>query len=257
MKQHPIPSRILILVLVVLALTLSACRKDLGNNLPDLNGDASLDNSLPVIELPAVDAAVDAYPASPDLTTLDTTATGEQPLEASGEAVPESAPAQDASTDTAAEQAPAEQPAEQAVDNSAEAPAPAPVEQPVQTTEQANIVHVVQGGETIGAIADRYGVTIDDILAANDIFNINLISIGQELRIESGAAQQVQAQQAQQSGGTGYDPNNYFIHTVGFGDTMFVLAQRYGFTVEELAAYNGIVNYDRIDLNQEIRIPNR
>ncbi len=257
MNQRRITPTLLVIILIVSAMLLTACRKDLGNELPDLNPNAALDNALPVIELPVENSGESAYPVvAPDLTTLDTTATGEQPVENTEQAVPESAPAQDASVDNSAEQAPAEQPAEQQqpADNSAEQ---APAEQPAQSTEQATVIHVVQAGETVGTIADRYGVTIDDILAANDIFNVNLISIGQELRIESGAALQVQQQQTQQSGGTGYDPNNYFIHTVGFGDTMFVLAQRYGFTVEELAAYNGIVNYDRIDLNQEIRIPNR
>ncbi|TVR20750.1 MAG: LysM peptidoglycan-binding domain-containing protein [Anaerolineaceae bacterium] len=43
--------------------------------------------------------------------------------------------------------------------------------------------HVVQSGETLGAIARRYGVTINAIVARNNITNPNVLSVGQELII--------------------------------------------------------------------------
>ena len=44
---------------------------------------------------------------------------------------------------------------------------------------------------------------------------------------------------------------------VSYGETLGSIALAYGFTIEELAAYNGIANANDIDVNQEIRIPNR
>ena len=49
--------------------------------------------------------------------------------------------------------------------------------------------HTVQPGDTLGAIAARFGLSVDQLLAANpQIFNPNLISVGQEIRIPGGAA---------------------------------------------------------------------
>lgn len=45
------------------------------------------------------------------------------------------------------------------------------------------------------------------------------------------------------------------IHTVQAGENLYRIGLRYGFTAEELAAYNGITNPDRIDVGQQIRIP--
>lgn len=50
-------------------------------------------------------------------------------------------------------------------------------------------------------------------------------------------------------------PTGEQIHIVAPGDNLFRIGLRYGFTAQELAAYNGIPNVDRIYVGQEIRIP--
>ncbi len=51
-------------------------------------------------------------------------------------------------------------------------------------TPTSNVrAHVVQPGETLAAIAQRYGVTVEAILALNQFSNPNLIEVGQELLI--------------------------------------------------------------------------
>ncbi|MDX1686566.1 MAG: lamin tail domain-containing protein [Candidatus Promineifilaceae bacterium] len=47
-------------------------------------------------------------------------------------------------------------------------------------------IHVVQAGETLGRISQLYDVPVEDIAEANDIFNVNSISVGQELVIPIG-----------------------------------------------------------------------
>jgi LysM repeat protein len=56
---------------------------------------------------------------------------------------------------------------------------------PTQPGEQT---HTVQPGETLGVIAQQYGVTIDLIVAANDIENPDLIFPGQVLTIPDTSA---------------------------------------------------------------------
>lgn len=61
---------------------------------------------------------------------------------------------------------------------------------PVQENAQANsgqtTVHVVERGQELGLIAKEYGVSIDDILALNDLSNPDVIFVGQELVIPAG-----------------------------------------------------------------------
>jgi LysM repeat protein len=45
------------------------------------------------------------------------------------------------------------------------------------------------------------------------------------------------------------------VHIVAAGDNLFRIGLRYGFTVAELAAYNGIANPHYIYVGQAIRIP--
>lgn len=49
-------------------------------------------------------------------------------------------------------------------------------------------VHVVRAGETLSAIASRYGTTVDRLAASNHIANPNLIVAGQHLKVPGSAA---------------------------------------------------------------------
>ena len=52
-----------------------------------------------------------------------------------------------------------------------------------ETREAGSIIYTVQRGNTLSQIANRYGVTVQDIVMANNIQNPNLIFPGQKLRI--------------------------------------------------------------------------
>ena len=56
---------------------------------------------------------------------------------------------------------------------------------PAEPTEEP-LVHVVSAGDTLGSISTFYEVSMDDIMAANDITNPNIISVGQQLVIPVG-----------------------------------------------------------------------
>ena len=83
--------------------------------------------------------------------------------------------------------APVETPTETPV---AETPAPVetPTETPVaETPKQENVavngIYTVQSGETIGMIADKNGVSVDDIVSWNNLSNVNMIFVGQKLTV--------------------------------------------------------------------------
>jgi LysM repeat protein/Tol biopolymer transport system component len=99
-------------------------------------------------------------------------------------------------------------------------------------------VHVVQWGETLTLIADRYGVSVEAILAANGMADPNLIYVGQRLIIPA-------------PGGPGQGGR----HVVAAGETLTSIAFRYGTSVAALAAANGLSETDLIYVGQVLVVP--
>ncbi len=91
-----------------------------------------------------------------------------------------------------------ESPAQPVVPSPAEAePTPIPPT-PTPEPEPVDEVYVVQPGDTLLAIATRFGVTVDSILAANNLTNPDFVFAGQRLVIPlmSGAARPTATPQA-------------------------------------------------------------
>jgi LysM repeat protein len=61
-----------------------------------------------------------------------------------------------------------------------EASTPTPI---LVATPTPTGVYTVQAGDTLGAIATRFNVSIDDLVQANDIEDPNVIPVGLELQI--------------------------------------------------------------------------
>lgn len=118
---------------------------------------------------------------------------------------------------------------------------------PEQATVAAGgeVTHVVKTGETLGEIAQFYNVSIADIAAANDITDIDSLEVGQTLVIKTDTA----------NGGGETPGTGEQVYIVKAGDNLFRIGLRFGFTAEQLAAYNNIPNVTRIDAGQVIKIP--
>ncbi|MFT5194630.1 MAG: LysM repeat protein [Cellvibrionaceae bacterium] len=168
-----------------------------------------------------------------------------QPVEGGENQDPYVAPEEPTAEEPAAEEPAAEEPA--AEEPAAEEPAveqPA-VEEPVVEQPATNTTgtHPVQAGETLFIIAQRYGLTIGELAAANGITNPNILGVGEELVIPVAGTVEI--------------PKTASVHIVSYGDTIYNIALRYGFTVEELALHNELQNVNRIDIGQEIKIPSQ
>jgi LysM repeat protein len=107
---------------------------------------------------------------------------------------------------------------------------------PVATTPTAT-VHTVVAGDTVFAIAQKHGVTVDAVLAANGLTRASVIYPGQALAV-SGAGAPVAVAPAAPV--TAVVPAATATHTVVAGDTIFGIAQRYGTTTQALFALNGL-----------------
>jgi LysM repeat protein len=100
--------------------------------------------------------------------------------------------------------------------------------------------HTVKAGETLSAIAQRYGVSQQAIIDANSIGNASLIYVGQRLVIPGAAEPAAPASP---------------VHVVSAGETLAAIAARYGVSVEALAAANAMSDPSQIVSGQRLTIP--
>ncbi len=115
----------------------------------------------------------------------------------------------------------------------------------------ADTQHVVQPGDTLSAIARRYGTTVTAIAQANNILNPNLIFVGQVLTIPDGSSPPPPAPPPSPPPGGGGGGS----YTVQPGDTLNRIAVRFGVTVQAIAQANGIANPNLIFVGQVLTIP--
>ena len=101
----------------------------------------------------------------------------------------------------------------------------------------ASTVHAVVAGDTVYGIAQKYGTTVDAVLAANGLTPASIIYPGQSLAV-SGVAAPVAAPAAPVAAPVA--PATGQTHTVVAGDTLFGIAQKYGTTTQTLFAANGL-----------------
>lgn len=53
----------------------------------------------------------------------------------------------------------------------------------VRVPTQAVVTYIVESGDTLSGIAARYGVTVEEIVAENDLENPDVLQVGQVLMI--------------------------------------------------------------------------
>lgn len=101
-------------------------------------------------------------------------------------------------------------------------------------------IYVVGWGDTLFSIANRFGTTVEALMAANGLTS-PIIYIGQRLTIPSSTPIVTQ----EWSGG----------YVVQYGDTLYSIAERFGVPVDALMKANGLYNPHFIYIGQKLTIP--
>ncbi len=219
MKRASSPWQVVLLFLLLTLLALTACTR------PARTDDAPTPTVGPDILQPTVDPAL-ATPITPpvDQPTPDGSVPVEQPT------VDPNAPV------------PTIDPNAPTVD-----PALTPVVVETATTELPTApgeptTYSVQAGDTMGRIAEQFGLSLQDLIAANpQITSPDSIQIGDVVNIP---------------GAGGVTPQTGDrVHTVQAGETLYRIGLLYGCTPEQLAQHNNITNPERIDVGQQLSIP--
>ncbi len=130
--------------------------------------------------------------------------------------------------------------------------APTPQQQQTQATSTSTVsqTYTVKSGDTLSAIASRYGTTVAALAAKNGISNPNLIKVGQRLIISGGSSSNAPAPVP-----SAPPPSTGATYRVKSGDTLSAIASRYGTTVAKLAQLNGISNPNLIQVGQVLKLP--
>jgi membrane-bound lytic murein transglycosylase D len=97
-------------------------------------------------------------------------------------------------------------------------------------------LHPIRSGDTLSALALRYGVTVDQILSLNPGTEARTLRIGQQLRIPIGP----RAPAAEPAGSIGASPVFAGTHRVQRGETLWSIARSYAVNMEALAEANGM-----------------
>lgn len=133
------------------------------------------------------------------------------------------------------------------------------------------LVHTVSRGESLGVIANRYGVTVRDLYAANERLS-NTIFPGQELVIpvpegtniaisatnpsRARTASTASANQTVSASSAATPPNSArLVYTVKSGDTVGHIAEWYGTQAWQIRSWNGISNNIRVGQRLVIFVP--
>lgn len=94
--------------------------------------------------------------------------------------------------------------------------------------------YTVQEGDTLSFIASDFGVSVNTIIWANNLKNVDAIKPGQELKIP---------------------PVTGVVHTVKKGDTVSSLAKKYGVEQEKIVSFNFLPQEGDLQVGQEIIVP--
>jgi len=102
--------------------------------------------------------------------------------------------------------------------------------------------HKVVAGDTFESIANKYGVTVRELVSANP----QLLKTDEQLTVPVSVAIP-----SEDRGGS----TSPRIHTVKSGENLTVIAIKYGTTVAAIASANNITNINNLNVGQVLVIP--
>ena len=132
-----------------------------------------------------------------------------------------------------------------------------PISETVTVQNSTVITHVVEEGESLYSIADFYEKTLDELLLNNNLNDRSILSVGQVLLISGEPGLPLGTTVLSDTALTeidGYAPIPYF-HRVEEGETLTIVAERYGVTTEMILAVNPSLNDGVLAQDRPILIP--
>ncbi len=101
-------------------------------------------------------------------------------------------------------------------------------------TRTEPITYVIEAGDTIGSIAEKYGISVNTIMWANKLTARNVLRPGASLKIL---------------------PTSGIGHKIVRGDTLQSVAKKYNVAINQIQEFNGLAAGAKLTLGQELVIP--
>jgi len=106
-------------------------------------------------------------------------------------------------------------------------------------------IYIVQNGDTLYNIANKFGISVNDLKKANNLAGSNL-SIGQELIIPEIIEEEPEEE----------NNSNYETYIVNQGDSLYKIANQFNVSINELQELNNLTS-TTLSIGQVLKIPNK
>ena len=107
----------------------------------------------------------------------------------------------------------------------------------------------VKDGETLSEIADRHGMSVNELVRLNDLSNADHVETGSTLRVKASAVA---------SSGAADGPSSYrkgaSEHVVQPGQNLSSIAEGYGLPMSRLVAINGLQDANHVEVGMRLRL---
>jgi LysM repeat protein len=107
----------------------------------------------------------------------------------------------------------------------------------------------VKDGETLSEIADRHGMSVNELVRLNDLSNADHVETGSTLRVKASAVA---------SSGAADGPSSYrkgaSEHVVQPGQNLSSIAEGYGVPMSRLVAINGLQDANHVEVGMRLRL---
>ncbi len=110
-------------------------------------------------------------------------------------------------------------------------------------------IYVVQAGDTLYEIAQKYGMTVEALAQANNLVNPNVIVVGTRLKVPAVSANATE--QAEVPPGS----ENPKLHLVSAGETLGEIAKMYDVKLSALVEVNDITDPNVLEVGELLQIP--
>jgi len=116
-----------------------------------------------------------------------------------------------------------------------------------QSESLKSAFHIIEAGDNLWNVAQRYGVSVEVIAEVNNLKDKDLLSIGQRLEIP-GIGGGVSGKEKEQ------EPT-IIIHTVVKGDTLWSISKKYDVKMNSIISINYLKEISRLSIGQKLKIP--